>query len=774
MTDSYLGSIWHDLKYRSKQDRLEDLRGLGHGSEADHYEELWEKDQKEAKTFARTMEESLLHRKSAPDLNSATPFRTGLSHAKKTIYVLVVDDQKKMRDRLEDELSIINRDITEFELKLRFASNVAGAETALNGEDLQAIILDYLLTDSDYEDGADAGRESIELSKVIARERPGLPVFGLTGRTPKRISNGSNGGWLEASPEWVVERVFYKHDAGEVHELLLTIVRSIRERAATPFFTALKTYSEFPTTVFHALPLSRSKSVATSQWTREFFDFYGAHYFAGETSSTMAPLDSIFGPKRSLRAALEMAARAFHAERTLFVTNGTTGANSIVYRALVHPGDVVLLDRNCHRSHHYAALQSGAGVVYMEPEHIDEYGISSIVSMNTIENTVRNHTSARLLALTHPTFDGVCYNPYEVMRRVHAINPQIAFLFDEAWFAYGAFHPSFRKYSAMVAAERLWSETPSVSVRVYVTQSTHKTLSALRQGSMIHIRDPWLIGGDREDILKLSIEEAQIAFTTTSPNIHILASLDVARMQAELEGYDSLSRALEISQRVRDALNVPNAVRVLTADELQSEILRREGSAALDPLKLTLHSPHMSGSAFREEHLYGKCGIQVNKTSHNTALALVTIGTTYSMADHLIGSIRKWRPETSESHYKSPGKIPRFSSFAAQFCTDAGAGDLSRAYHSSLIPGRSAVAALGKSGSSDAVGRVSAGFVTPYPPGYPILVPGQWIEQSTVDYLRSLREAGVDEIHGLQKRDPISHESGDFLWVMSSDSEKSE
>lgn len=324
----------------------------------------------------------------------------------------------------------------------------------------------------------------------------------------------------------------------------------------------------------------------------------------------------------------------------------------------------------------------------------------------------------------------------------------------------------------MVAAERLWGETPSVSVRVYVTQSTHKTLSALRQGSMIHIRDPWLIGGDREDILKLSLEEAQIAFTTTSPNIHILASLDVARMQAELEGYDALSRAMEISEWIRASLGSRNAVRVLTADELQSETLRREGSVALDPLKLTLHSPQMSGRAFREEHLYGKCGIQVNKSSHNTALALVTIGTTYSMADHLIRSLRNWKPETSEPQGKFPGNIPRFSAFATQFCTETGAGDLSRAYHSSLVPGRASVAALGKGGSSDAVGQVSAGFVTPYPPGYPILVPGQLIEQSTVDYLRSLREAGVDDIHGLQKRDPISHQTGDYLWVMSFDSEK--
>ena len=184
---------------------------------------------------------------------------------------------------------------------------------------------------------------------------------------------------------------------------------------------------------------------------------------------------------------MKLAAGAFGADRTLFVTNGTTGANSIVYQATLKPDDLVILDRNCHRSHHYAAVQ-WRQVVYMEPEHVHRYGISGVVPMDTIESTVRAYKDRRrCLCLPIRPLTACATTPRRSLRRF-AINQDMVFLFDEAWFAYGIFHPDFRKHSTMAAAKRL--RRKDIDASIYVTQSIHKTLSAMRQASMIHISRP--------------------------------------------------------------------------------------------------------------------------------------------------------------------------------------------------------------------------------------------------------------------------------------------
>jgi arginine decarboxylase len=452
----------------------------------------------------------------------------------------------------------------------------------------------------------------------------------------------------------------------------------------------------------------------------------------------MKPLDSLFSPRGTLRQALDLAARAFRADRSMFVTNGTTGANAIVYRTLLAPGDTVLVDRNCHKSHHYAVLQSGAHVAYMEPEHVNRYGISSLVTLDTILSTVRRYKgAAKMLALTHPTFDGLCYDPYRIIESVHQIDPEIVFLFDEAWFAYGVFHPEFRDRSAMVAAKKLRAN--GVEAAVYVTQSIHKTLSAMRQASMIHVHD--------DDAMRArALDEAVEAHVTTSPNVHLLASLDVARMQAEMEGFDRLKDAHEIATWIRSEFSTGH-IRALEMVDLTTDRLTTFNEATLDPLKITLYVDGISGARFREDVLYGQFGIQTNKYSLNTVLILVTIGTTWSMADHLVRSLKQW-----VSHQRCvatlPAEgiaIPPFSGFDKRYSgSSEGTGDIGKAYFSGRDASRSESTEITKS-----IGRVSANFVTPYPPGYPILVPGQVISAAVVQFIEGLQCMGAGEIHGI-------------------------
>jgi arginine decarboxylase len=308
--------------------------------------------------------------------------------------------------------------------------------------------------------------------------------------------------------------------------------------------------------------------VAKSHWIEDFGRFYGMRLFLAETSATTGGLDSLLQPTGSLKLAQQRAARAFGADRTFFVTNGTSTANKIVTQALCRPGDIVLLSHDCHKSHPYAAILGGTSPVYLDAYPLTDYSMYGGVTLREIKRQLFLLQCAgkldrvRLLLLTNITFDGITYDPYRVMKEVLAIKPDILFLWDEAWFAYGRFSPILRRRTAMDAAAQLDQELHSkqyraeydrwrsarkhlptdrestfvdhalmpdpdrVRLRVYATQSTHKTLTALRQGSMIHIRDV-----DFEREASEAFHEAYMTHTSTSANYQILASLDAGRRQ---------------------------------------------------------------------------------------------------------------------------------------------------------------------------------------------------------------------------------------------------
>jgi arginine decarboxylase len=174
-------------------------------------------------------------------------------------------------------------------------------------------------------------------------------------------------------------RVFHAREG--VLELHLSILQGVAARYRTPFFSALKQYSHRPTGVFHALPISQGKSIVNSHWIKDMVGFYGLDVFMAETSATCGGLDSLLEPTGPLREAQELAAETYGSQHTYFVTNGTSTANKIVTQSLVAPGDIVLLDRNCHQSHHYGMLLAGAQVVYLEAYPLTNYSMYGAVPL---------------------------------------------------------------------------------------------------------------------------------------------------------------------------------------------------------------------------------------------------------------------------------------------------------------------------------------------------------------------------------------------------------
>jgi arginine decarboxylase len=678
-----------------------------------------------------------------------------------------------------------------------------------------------------YAGVADAGMgltdHGTALARLVKRIRPELDFYLLSDREVERLA-----GSAEAAS---IRRVFY--EAEEPLELHLSILDGVAERFETPYFDNLKRYAQRPMGTFHALPIARGKSIFRSNWIRDMGEFYGVNLFLAESSATTGGLDSLLEPTGNIKMAQDKAARAFGADRCFFATNGTSTSNKIVVQALCKPGDIVLVDRNCHKSHHYGFVLAGAQPLYLEAYPMTAYSMYGAVPLRTIKKALldlkaegRLH-KARIVDLTNCTFDGHIYNTVQVMEECLAIKPDLIFLWDEAWFGFARFSPFLRRRTAMGAAailreqfeqpeyrhqceafwkdaggaldpkdptlldRRLFPDPARARIRVWETNSTHKSMSALRQGSWIMVADQ-----DFHEV-EATFKEAFFTHTSTSPNLQIIASLDVARRQMELEGYEVVMRMTELALEIRREVNthplISRYFRVLTPEEMipaeyRVSKLRDYGRPhstwrealtaiatdefALDPTRLTLvcGTAGYDGTQFKSL-LASEYDIQLNKTSRNSVLLQTNINNTRSDAAQLIKvlaeiardidtKLREGGPQaraTFDARVTSlmtdVPELPNFSRFQDAFrdhpSSATSEGNMREAFYAAYDD---AACEYVKLSSKDIDERllqgpelVSASFVIPYPPGFPIMVPGQVITRDTIEFMRKL---DVKEIHG--------------------------
>ena len=281
---------------------------------------------------------------------------------------------------------------------------------------------------------------------------------------------------LAGNPEAdVVRRIFYSVE--ELLELHLAILEGVQDRYETPFFDNLKKYAQRPIGTFHALPIARGKSVFKSDWIRDMGEFYGPNLFLAESSATTGGLDSLLEPTGNIKKAQDKAARAFGADQVFFVTNGTSTSNKMAVQALLAPGDIAIVDRNCHKSHHYGMVLSGAQPLYVEAFPMTEYSMYGAVPLRTIKQALLDLKAegrldrVKMVDLTNCTFDGHIYNTRRVMEECLAIKPDLIFLWDEAWFGFARFSPFLRPRTAMGAANDIeaWMHDPK-SIEAYEKQ----------------------------------------------------------------------------------------------------------------------------------------------------------------------------------------------------------------------------------------------------------------------------------------------------------------
>jgi arginine/lysine/ornithine decarboxylase len=695
--------------------------------------------------------------------------------ARPLVRVLFVDNSPSFLALIDHEFRPPARACAEFTIEVVTASTAENALKQVRTDSyIQAAVLDW---------GLD-GETAAGLLRELRQGWGYLTLAVMTGRDVIALQ-------LQAGDLLAGVRVFQKNDRTALAELLRVVVEGVRARAATPFFTALEQYSRRPVSVFHAQITSGGRSLRRSDWLGAFYDFYGLDFFNGETTTTLAPLDSLLAPTGSLAEAQRQAARVWGADETFFCTNGTSGAIKVVYQGLLRPEDEVLIDRCCHKAHHYGLVLVGARPVYLQSEplaieddgHAEFTGIWKGVRTRTILEALQEHPTAKMLSLTNCTFDGYIHRADRVVEEVRkklaelkadqALTTALAnqgqkvtdpddfiFLFDEAWFGYAAFLPHTRPFTAMAAAAR------HPTARVYAVQSTHKTLTAFRQGSMIHARDPRL--ADRAT--RHMFQEALYTHTTTSPSYNMLASLDAGRMQADLEGRRLWGEAWRLVARLRDALAADRGItqhfRVLSATDMDASIPGEDPAGAewlLDPTKVTLvvrRAAYLSGSQARTR-LLRDYNIQFNKITNNTCLLMVNGGSTPSTVTHLIASLQSLarslgppgqpRPPETVPHglltVEFHNRIPDlrgffFGTHPALVGLERMELDLREDIKLSEPDGAEDGAVLSATGKP----LVSAAFVIPYPPGVPLLLPGQVVKKRMVRYLRNIKNP---EVHGL-------------------------
>jgi arginine decarboxylase len=599
---------------------------------------------------------------------------------------------------------------------------VATAKEALaaieSDGDLQTVLVDdtlYTLSGKNG-NGKGAGTHSrqlqmsaLELVQRITRLRPELDVYIL-------IAQEKEDDVVDALFAEAVDGYFYREER-DYRGIYRILNAQIQERARTPFYDQLKNYVWMAKDQWHTPGHSSGESLRGSPWVNDFYDFMGEHVFDADLSVSVPMLDSLMEPTGVIAEAQAMAAKAFGAKRTFFATNGTSTANKVIFQTLLAPGEKLLLDRNCHKSVHHGVVLSGAHPIYLDSALNKKYGLYGPVPKKILLREIKKHPDAQALILTSCTYDGLRYDLAPIVEAAHKRGIKV--IVDEAWYGFARFHPEFRPTALEAGAD-------------YATQSTHKVLSAFSQASMIHVNDP----GFREHLFRENFN----MHTSTSPQYGLIASLDIARKQAVMEGFKLLSRTLELASEVKKLVNSTRVFRVLELDDLLPEAVRHDG-IRLDPTKVTID---ISGCGYTvddlQKVLFERYNIQTEKSTFNTLTLLLTIGTTRSKVSRLYDALMRIAREGRQPRrlVQTPD-IPGFTKLRylprdAYYC----GGE--------LLP----VLDENERVNRRLAGRICADQIVPYPPGIPVLVPGQLITLDVAHYVANLlRSQKRMEMHGI-------------------------
>ncbi|WP_026342065.1 aminotransferase class I/II-fold pyridoxal phosphate-dependent enzyme [Paenibacillus fonticola] len=467
------------------------------------------------------------------------------------------------------------------------------------------------------------------------------------------------------------------------------------DHQATPLFTALKKHAAGNPVQFH-IP-GHKKGMGTDQ---EFREFLGDNALSIDLIN-IAPLDDLHQPSGVIEEAQKLAADAFGADFTYFSVQGTSGAIMTMILSVCSPGDKIIIPRNVHKSVMSAVIFAGAKPVFVSPAQDENLGIDHGITTSSVRRALQRHPDAKAVLVINPTYFGVCAHLQEIVDLAHSFHVPV--LVDEAHGVHIHFHEDL-PMSAMEAGADM------------AATSVHKLGGSMTQSSVLNlnVKNGYVNPQRVQTIISM--------LTTTSTSYLLLASLDAARRSLALHGREMMERALELAHYTRSEIN-----KITGLYCFGREILGSEATYDHDPTKITIHVRHLGITGYETENwLREHYNIEVELSDMYNILCFITPGDTRETVDTLLTALR----ELSKLYYKENNanelivKIPEIPQL-------------------SLIPRDAFYADTEVVPFKESAGRIIAEFIYVYPPGIPILLPGEVISQDNIDYIVDHVEVGL-------------------------------
>lgn len=460
----------------------------------------------------------------------------------------------------------------------------------------------------------------------------------------------------------------------------------------TPLFDTLLTHAKNRVVSFHTPGHKNGRGIDP-----RLRAFTGRNLYYMDVT-VFPEVDSLHDPVGPIKKAQQLMARAYGVEHSFFLVNGSSVGNMIMLMSACRPGDSVIVSRNAHKSAMAGVILSGVWPIWIQPKVDQNLDILFDSSPDQIEDALRRYPEAKAVLVTSPTYNGVTADLVKIAEICHSRGKVL--LVDEAHGPHLKFHEDLPVSAVEAGADMC-------------VQSTHKILSALSQGSVLHVQS------DLVDITR--VRRVVSLLQTTSPNYVVLASLDLARRQAVVEGERRLERVIRAAEAGRKRLNTLKNIFCIT----RKDILAR--GYDMDPTKLTINVTRtgLSGQEI-EDILAQEYRVQVDAADLFNLIAIMGIGSEKSDVDRLVDALedidRKYKGEAQ--NWVLP--IPELTTEMVM-----NPRDVFLQHKAKRVP------------LSRSVGQISAQTLTPYPPGIPVLIPGERITQEIVDYLSDLTEKDI-------------------------------
>ncbi|WP_413163577.1 aminotransferase class I/II-fold pyridoxal phosphate-dependent enzyme [Capilliphycus salinus ALCB114379] len=465
------------------------------------------------------------------------------------------------------------------------------------------------------------------------------------------------------------------------------------DQTKTPLLETLKTLANQPHAAFYAPGHKRGNGINLL-----LQNVLGLQVFKADLPE-LPELDNLFAPEGVIESAQQLAAAAFGAEQTRFLVNGSTGGIIASILATCGTGDKIILPRNVHQSVISGLILSGAIPLFLQPEYNPNWDLTYSITPQAVETALKQHSDIKAVLIVYPTYQGICGNIQKIAEITHQYN--IPLLVDEAHGPHFYFHSDLPTAALTAGAD-------------LVVQSIHKVLGAMTQASMLHVR------GNKIDRNRLN--QALQMIQSSSPSYLLLASLDAARQQMATQGKELMTQTLNLAKKARLSLEKIPGISVLKLPEIKTDSF-----AALDPTRLSVNVSDLGLTGYQaDEILHQKLGVTAELPNLKHLTFIISLGNTEADIQHLTNGFTELSTLSNSSTLSPQFPLPPVFSPILK------------------ISPREAFEAASEPRSIDScVGCISAEIVCPYPPGIPIIMPGEQISALAINYLQKVLSVGA-------------------------------